>query len=210
MVLVPLPRLALVASLAVLGVSLAGFASAAGLASGISTTTAGEVSVNEGTVIFVDADSNRFPVADAADAERIEVADEEGLLAVTTQSSENTLTDVQRETAAQIAVSNATLVEQFRTADGVTVAPLRADKSIDSQLRHPEIAVDSPVDGENSTFRPIATDSDPIALERVGPQYDERRTLVVVEPVDNPGEYRAVVNLDTETVDRIFQFKIVS
>lgn len=213
MVPVSLPRLALVVSLAVLGVSLAGFVSAAGLAGGLSTATAGEVAVDDGVVVFADAGGDRRPVADATAARRVEITDTGGLLAVTTRPKEpGALTDSQREAAARIAVSDATLAEQLETSDGVTVdvEPLRADEPVDRQLRRSDIGAGPPAGAGNSTFRSVDTPGPSIALERVGPRYDDRRALVVVEPVDAPDEYRAVVDLDAETVDRILQLEVVN
>ncbi|TYT61695.1 hypothetical protein [Natrialba swarupiae] len=212
MVPASLPRLALVASLVVLGVSLAGFATVAGLADDLSTATAGEVTVEDGAVAFVDADGHRTPIADVGDAEQLAVADKGGLLAVTTQPNETeALTESQRETAARVAVSNPALAEMLRTADGVTVdvVPLRTDDPVDSQLRRPNPSADSAA-STTPEFRPAAVADSSITLERVGPQFHEHRALVIVEPVDADAEYRVVVDLDAEVVDRIFQLEVLS
>lgn len=212
MMSVPRARLALIGSLVLLGVSLTAFATTAGIAGSFSSETTGELSIEDGTVVFVDSTSEATPIAEASAAERIEVADRSGLVVVSTHTNETTtLTESKRETAAQIALRDPRVVEQLQSSDGATVevSPVRADEPIDEQLRRPEIAVEDFADSA-PTFQPVDSSADSVTLQRVGPQYDDRKAIVSIEPIDAPEEYRAVVDFDTEAVDRILQFEVVS
>lgn len=209
---VPRSRLALIGSLVLLGVSLTAFATTAGIAGSFSSETAGELAVEDGTVLFVDSTGDSTPIAEATAAEWIEVADERGLVVVSSQTNETPpLTETQRETAAQIALTDPRVAERLQSSDGVTVeaTPVRADEAIEEQLRRPEIAADEFADS-SPTFQPVSSSDDSVTLQRVGPQYDDRRAIVSIEPVDAPEEYRAVVDFDTETVNRIFQLEVVN
>ncbi|AFZ74521.1 hypothetical protein [Natronobacterium gregoryi] len=207
---VPVPRIAFAASLVVLGFSLATFGTVVG---GLSTATAGEVTVTNDTVVFVDDSGDRTPIADATTTDQITVSDESGLVTVTTTQREPAaLTDTQREAAARVAVSNATLTERLQASNGMTVdvAPLRADEPVDRQLRRPELATDASAGSTGPTFRPGTATSETVTLERAEPQFHENRALVVVEPVTAPNEYRVVVNLTAETVEQILSLEVVS
>ena len=208
-------RISLLLSLVVLGISLAAFASATGITA---SETRGEFAIADGAFAYSTGDESTTVVDDAGGLERIEITDEDGHLGVTTRQLEvPELDEEQRDRATRVAMSNETIAENLGESGGaaVTVVPILEedvpfDRTNVATLDPDRDPTDRLAVDRDPEFRVERSDADgTVVLERNGPRMLEDRALVVVDPVDERAEYRAVVDLEAESVDLLLRTEFV-
>ncbi|ELY77515.1 hypothetical protein C486_15464 [Natrinema gari JCM 14663] len=220
MVAVDPARVVLVSSLLVLGLSVAAFANVAGITSAVTTDTAGTFAVDDGALTFARSDGTETTiVTDVRDLERIEIADGNGGISVTTTPRDTpTLSEHHRQLAKRTVLSNETIADRLETTGGatLTVLPIRAgelprdraalaaiDPERDRRARTGgvgEPAFETRSNGSNGAVM-VARNASAIRTDRA---------LVIVEPVGTNAAYRTVIDLESESVDRMLRLEVVA
>ncbi|MBZ6493377.1 hypothetical protein [Natrinema longum] len=213
------PRVAFVLSLVVLGISVAAFASVAGATSVLTSEPAGTFAIDDGSLTFAAGDGTETTIVDdVSDLERIEISHETGGFAVTTEPRDPPrLSEDRRELAKRTALTNATIADRLETTGGatVTVIPISAGTLPRERAELAEI------DRDGGRVRNGAVDEPTFETRSAGPNrvivrsqntsaIREDRALVIVEPVGEPVEYRTVIDLESETVERLLRLEFVA
>lgn len=213
------PRISLVLSLVVLGVSVAGFATATGVAAPVTGGPAGEFAVEDGALTYeTNGGSVTTVVDDVQRLERIEITQADGRLGVTTTAlTPPELSDEQRDLARRIVMTDDAVTERLDGTTGatLTVVPLAEGERLEDRAAlaelNPETGIAGRFESDSPTFRTSVEESTgTVRLEREGVRPVDDRAVVVVDPVGEPTEFRAVVDLRTETVEQLLRLEFVT
>lgn len=205
-------RLAAVVALAAAGVALAVAGNAVGMDASVDTTDAvGELSVSGDNLTVSDGTREVVGVADLSGAQRVEVANEDGVFAVRTESDQP-LTRTERDRAAEIARSNGTVSDYLRSVEdySLDVQPIQkveADSVRNVSVRETESIEGSVAAGSSSNRSFVFVETDweddgavTVARNRT---YVEGEANVRVYGPDGELRYSLVVDLTSGRVDDI-------
>ncbi|PCR92619.1 hypothetical protein [Natrinema ejinorense] len=214
------PRVAFVLSLVVLGISVAAFASVAGATSVLTSESAGEFAIDDGSLTFAAGDGTETTIIDdVSDLERIEITHETGGFAVTTEARDPPrLSEDHRELAKRTALTNATIADRLETTGGATVTVVPISAGTLPRERAELAGIDR---DDGARIRTGSVDEPAFETHSKGPDrvimrsqntsaIREDRALVIVEPVGEPVEYRTVIDLESETVERLLRLEFVA
>ncbi|ELY75161.1 hypothetical protein [Natrinema pallidum] len=213
-------RVVLVSSLLVLGLSVAAFANVAGVTSAMTTDTAGTFAVDDGALTFARGDGTETTiVTDVRDLERIEITDGNGGVSVTTEPRDTpTLSEHHRRLAKRTVLSNETIADRLETTGGatLTVLPIRVGERPRDRTTVAAIAPErdrrARADGVGDpVFETRSNGSNgAIMVARNASAIRDDLALVIVEPVGTNAAYRTVIDLESESVDRMLRLEVVA
>ena len=213
-------RVSLLLSLVVLGCTIAAFATVAGITAGFTAESAGEFTVTNGALTHSTGDGAPTTIIDdVSDLERIVITNENGRVDITTEDrAEHTLSDDQRDVATQTIVTNETISGLLTEAETVelTTVPIIDENTVRDRAGLATIDPDADrlshfTSSDEAAFESHRNESkNAVVLERNEPRTVETLALVIIEPVGENEEYRVVVDLETESIERILHIELVS
>ncbi len=220
MVAVDPARVVLIASLLALGLSVAAFANVAGVTSAMTTDTAGTFAVDDGALTFARGDGTETTiVTDVRDLERIEITDGDGGISVTTEPRDiPALSEHHRRLAKRTVLSNETIADRLATTGGATLTVLPIQAGELPRDRAALAAVDPERDrraradgtGEPAFETRSNGSNGAVMVARNASAIRDDRALVIVEPVGTNAAYRTVVDLESESVERMLRLEVVA